>query len=147
VQIINYKRGISVLNKIGSHIGPHFGFWRSMQAKLLKNYFFEKERLYTCFGVRCRSVQKKLEWMSYYIHQICMAAILKMAAILNKQRYFGPTSLLKSTWSEDDFLKVSCLYHNLHYFDSRDVISRPTFRCDDNCIFDIISLTSSHRPK
>jgi hypothetical protein len=29
---------------------------------------------------------------------------------------FGPTSLLKTMWSKDDFLKVSCLYHHLHYF-------------------------------
>jgi hypothetical protein len=42
---------------------------------------------------------------------------------------FRPTSLLKFTWSKDNFLKVSCLYHNLHYFDSRDLISRPTIIC------------------
>jgi hypothetical protein len=34
----------------------------------------------------------------------------------NSRDILWPTSLLKSTWSKDGFRKVSCLYHQLHYF-------------------------------
>jgi hypothetical protein len=71
---------------------------------------------------------RKRSHIIYGFSQLYLAAILKMAAALNEQRYFGPTSLLKSTWSKDNTLMVSCLYHHLHYF-----LNFPTHNIQCDC--------------
>lgn len=121
-----YKRDISVFIKIGSHIGRHLGFWRNMQEKLLKDLNFWKGETICMLWCKFQVCTKNWnEWSIMYIKFIWRPSWKWRPSWMSRD-IFGPTSLLKSTWSKDNFLKVSCLYHNLHYFDSRDLISRPT---------------------
>jgi hypothetical protein len=63
---------------------------------------------------------------------------------------FRPTSLLKSTWSKDDFLKVSCLYHDLHFFSQFPAPLEVEVWCMESPIYDdliIIKVSSARNPE